>query len=529
MDDPNTDPLSIRCPDCGQKFKVGPELSGKMVECGSCDHRFRVTDEVVVRQRKFYPGEHRDPSLRRFGRVPMKNVPSPSFQTVDPPPLDDQAPPPEPVSPLRGVLGLAGVAVALVIALLLMFGGAPGRVLHGAPMDKRLVLAAFGTLLAGLLLFAANPRARGRAVAGGGVIAAVLFGLPFWFSEGLPERQDEANQRPATVPEPQDTSEPETRYADLKYQVGYNKLEEALSQYGESGVANDKTAYGIWLRGLRLSHKQQVEDFLKRQTSAAGETWIYSRPPSEYLLVLDQVAPGIEAVAELCRRFGKVKRTWPELHLIEVEVDGQAFVQGPLDKLQDSDDPSFYELNRRELESIDLNRVAAAVQRLASAEPRLYRRDIVARLQELIEFGDDELKSETARALKTWAQEGDGSVEIVRRVARDFFERQRTIPRSLVEFLVTRRDPEALDLMHELWRSDTSEWEALYGDMGTLIEDDVLQALPDLRPINKFSAVRLLRRVGTAKSLPALEAEKSGAVAEMQELISQAVTAIRNR
>lgn len=529
MENSSTDPepISIRCPDCGQRFKVGPDLKDKMVECGSCDHRFRVTDEVVERRRKFYPGEHHDPSLRQFARVPMKEAPMPTFRTIDPPPMDDQSAP-EPLSPLRGVLGLAGVAVALAMALLLMFGGSPGGVLDGAPMDKRLVLAAFGTVLAGILLGAANPRTRGRAIGGTVVIAALLFSLPIFFTEGLPEDRPVSGGTLAESPVNDEPTESEPQYADLKHEVGYGKLAEALGQYGEDGVANGRTVYGVWLRGLRLSHKQQVEDYLIRQTSAGGESWIYSRPPSDYLLILDRVAPGIEAVAELCRRFGEVKRTWPELHLIEVEVDGQAFVQGPMKKLQDPEDPSFYELNRRELESIDLNRVSSAVKRLVSAEPRLYRSDIVDRLQELIVLGDDELKSDAARALAVWAEDGDGSVKIVRDVARDFFERKQTVPRSLVEFLVENRDEESLDLLHELWRSDMSEWEAQYGDLGSMIEDDVLAALAELKPIEKFSAIRLLRRVGTAKSLPHLEAERRGAVPEMNALISQAIEAIEN-
>ena len=61
--------LQIRCPKCGQRFTVGPELQGKVVECGRCENRFRVDDDVIQRSRKFYPGEKpRDASLDRFSR-----------------------------------------------------------------------------------------------------------------------------------------------------------------------------------------------------------------------------------------------------------------------------------------------------------------------------------------------------------------------------------------------------------------------------------------------------------------------------
>ena len=64
--------LQIRCPNCGQRFKVSEDLRGKLVECGSCEQRFRVNDEVILRSRKFYPGESkRDVSLDRFARAPL--------------------------------------------------------------------------------------------------------------------------------------------------------------------------------------------------------------------------------------------------------------------------------------------------------------------------------------------------------------------------------------------------------------------------------------------------------------------------
>ncbi len=71
MAEPDTTPdqLQIRCPKCGQRFKVSDDLRGKLVECGSCEQRFRVNDDVILRSRKFYPGESKkDGHLDRFTR-----------------------------------------------------------------------------------------------------------------------------------------------------------------------------------------------------------------------------------------------------------------------------------------------------------------------------------------------------------------------------------------------------------------------------------------------------------------------------
>lgn len=526
--------LSIRCPGCGQRFKVGAELKDRMVECGSCDHRFRVTDEVTRRSRRFYPGEHRDPSLERFGRVPMKSMPQPNFQTVDMPPTDQDGPSTvEPISPARVILGFSAIAGAVIVALILMFGGSSGGLLDGAPMSKRLVLAGFATAISAALLVAANPATRGRAIVGSVAVAALLFSLPFFFREGLPMADETDTTAGVADGPPAESSAPaepgEDPLAELKEEMGYGKMAEALEEYGAGGVSNGRTAVGIWLHDLRMLHKQQVQDYMVRQTGAhETRSWMYRREDG-YLLVLHDVPPDLRAIAGDCRRFGTVERIVDPLQVVEVTVDGSAFAQGPLDKMQDPTDPSFYELNRRELESIDLDRVAAAARRLASAEPRLYRPDIAARLRKLLGMGEDEFKRDIARALAVWAEKEDGSVAAMREAAEQFMERNRTVPRPVVEFLVDRRDAKSVDLVHRLWLEDASEWERVYGEMGPMIEEPVLEVYPELSEIMKLSAIRLLGRVGTEKSLAFFEERRAEAVSDAAVLMDQAMERIRER
>ncbi|RYD65046.1 MAG: hypothetical protein EOP83_08255, partial [Verrucomicrobiaceae bacterium] len=113
--------LSIRCPGCSQRFKVGLELRDRMVECGTCEHRFRVNDEVVVRAKKFYPGERRGAALDTFSRVPRTtSAPSQStFQTIQyaPEPTNRTI---ETTSPLRLVLGFSAVLIAVVVVFMLI-------------------------------------------------------------------------------------------------------------------------------------------------------------------------------------------------------------------------------------------------------------------------------------------------------------------------------------------------------------------------------------------------------------------------
>lgn len=535
MDDPTpeTDMVTIRCPGCGQRFKVGPELEGKMVECGTCDHRFRVEEGVMMRTNKFYPGEHRDTSLQRFSRVPLRSAPVPDFESVEPPPDPEPRAMVEPVSPLRVILGLAGVLGAVLVALVLMFGGATGGMLDGAPMGKRLILAGFTGLIAWVLLFFANPGQRLKSVGGGLGILVILLAMPFVFTQGLPSEEDEPELIDPVPSElggaPEDVEKPEDPFAELKGEMGYNKVAEALETYGIDGESQGKTAVGIWLRDTRLYNKEQIVDYLMRTTEAGDRSWTYSRPPSDYLMVLYDVSPNLNRIEKLCERFGTVRRVIRELSVIEVLVDNERFVQGPLEKLQNEEDPSFYELNRRELDSIDLQRAGDAVKRLSTVEPRLFRVDIVRRMLELFGEGDLELKADVARALKMWSQPGDGSLELVRDSVMEIAGDGEPIPRAMVAYLVHKQDEESLALVHGLWLKDAAEWEALYGDFGEPIEGRLLEGLSGYPPLQLISAARLLGRVGTEQSLPTLKEALADAPSELRVTLEQAIRSIENR
>ncbi|MBK1827656.1 hypothetical protein JIN81_11550 [Haloferula rosea] len=538
MENPNLEPemVSIRCPGCGQRFKVSPELEGKMVECGSCDHRFRVGEEVTIRSKKFYPGERKDPSLERFGRVPLQSGPAPQFEAAPMSMVQEHQAEPhvfvEPVSPQRVILGFAGVIGAAIVALIMVFGGSPGGMLDGAPMSNRLVLVGFTSLVASLLVFIANRHQRLKAVLGSLAIFGCLMPLPFVFRQGLP-----TDTTPVPMPlEPAGglTSEgiisiEEDPYAELKSEIGYSKLAEALEVYGADGVSQGKTAVGVWVRDIRLFNLDQVFNFLVRSTGASAESWSYPRPPSDHLVVLRDVPPGLTSIAELCDEFGSVERVIDELNLIEVKVDNQTFLQGELDKMQDPGDPSFYELNRRELESIDLQRAQSAVKRLVEVEPKLYRSDIVKRLQELFEEGDLSMKRDVARALINWAADDDGSIAAVRIAASELQSNGEEVPDSVIQFLVKKRDEGSIDLIHALWLKEPQDWEALYGDLGAMIEPSLLSGFESYDPLAQLSAVRLLARVGTSAALPALKKAREDASAEVRVSMDRAIDVISKR
>jgi hypothetical protein len=293
-------------------------------------------------------------------------------------------------------------------------------------------------------------------------------------------------------------------------------------------LETDPHAVGIWLRGLPDYHRPQVSDYIIRNAHADPSSHMYPRS-RDYLMVVTGVTDDLTELARLCARFGEVRRTVDELRIIEVAVNNESFQEGPLEKLTDPANPAFYELNRRELESIDLERARKAVARLIDVEPKLYRKDIARRMGELLEEGDVALQGEVGLALPVWSEAGDGMESIVRKVVQEASDAGREVPESLISFLVQRKDTFVIPLVDSLWALDSTKWEEHYAGLGPAIEDKLLARFEKTTITQRMSAVRLLERVGTAKSLPVLESALNDANPELKVLIDRALAAIRAR
>jgi hypothetical protein len=147
---------------------------------------------------------------------------------------------------------------------------------------------------------------------------------------------------------------------------------------------------------------------------------------------------------------------------------------------------------------------------------------------ELIQEGDYALQFEIGKALPKWSEPGDGMEAIVRGVLEKIPPGE-DVPEPLVTFLAIRNDPAAISLLDRLWLLDPNKWEENYGALGPAVEDKVLARFPQTTVTQRMSAVRLLGRVGTSKSVPVLEAALKDAEAELKLLIERALESIRGR
>ena len=262
-DDPH---LLIRCPSCGQRFKVGEDLRDKTVECGSCEHRFRIDDEVIVRSRKVYPGERNGADLDHFNRVPLAGRAAvPDIETVRYGRVPDPAVL-EPVSPQRILAGIAGACGIVVMALLLLFGTSRGGLLDGMDLTRRLMMGGFVGLVGTGLLIYANPRARLKALTVGLLMSAGMLTIPFFFRVGENDAIYGSGAVAATAPElptEPEMSNGERELERLRNQIGTGPLDREIARL--KGEGSELRALGIWVRGMREAHRILVRDYVRER------------------------------------------------------------------------------------------------------------------------------------------------------------------------------------------------------------------------------------------------------------------------
>jgi hypothetical protein len=246
-------------------------------------------------------------------------------------------------------------------------------------------------------------------------------------------------------------------------------------------------------------------------------------------MVVTGITLSLEELAKLAVPLGSVERIHKEIDVIEVKVNNENFIEGPLEKLKDRASPAFYDLNKRELDSIDLTRAERAVKRLAEAKPEVYRSDITSRLIALLGTPEVKFKGDICRALAVWSPEAGLASDAALREVRQMLSHGVTIPPEMVELIVSEKNPGVLPVIHDLWERNPQQWESLYGDVGAPAEQALLRRFPTAEGPIRYSVVRLLGRVGSAASLPALESAMPEANAELRVLLEKSIRSIRER
>jgi hypothetical protein len=246
-------------------------------------------------------------------------------------------------------------------------------------------------------------------------------------------------------------------------------------------------------------------------------------------MVVTGISLSLDEMATIAAELGSIENIHSEISVIEVKVNNQNFVEGPIEKLTDKNNPAFYDLNKRELESIDLERVEKAVKRLADAEPSIYRSDITRKLLALLGMPEVKFKTDVCRALVVWSEDLEQAGKIALEQASDMLAKHITIPEEIIALIVKAETPGIIPIIGELWQQNPNRWEFHYAEIGQAAEASVLSLFNSSTGSHRHSAVRILGRVGTADSLEPLTGAKEGADPELGVLIDNSIRSIRSR
>ena len=524
----STKTLSIRCPSCRQRFSVDGNLMDRMVECGACDARFRIIDDVILRSKKFYPGERHAPELTRFQRVPLSTAAPDGLQTIQYADFNqhDQL---EPTSPQRIIGAIIGVGVMVVITLMFFFASGPGGSMSAMPLGNKLILGGFISALGIFLLINANPKALIKAGGIGILLAAGMLTVPFFIkgpeiAGAVSSKSPAGSDLTAPIFSAEDRDDP---LAALRDRFSTNPLE--VEQKRLKSTGSDKNAYGIFLTDLLQRNIYTVRDFLYRETMAGSSSHPYPRDNGDYLMVLTDVPMGLTEVVDIASRLGTTKEIHPEIGIIVISVDNEQFLDSAADKLNNQKDPEFYALNQRELVSLDLDRVKRAVERLATAEPSIYREDISGQLLKLMEKPGIRFHDELAKALLVWLQDPGSAGEAALKALQGQIAEDKPASENLVILLLKGNNQAAIPSVHTLWLADQSIWERHYAKFGSVIEPRVLEYLNSEKAPLRRSAINLLGQIGTEASLPPLGQLTGSPDPEVRVLAERAINAINGR
>lgn len=498
----------------------------QMVECGACDTLFRVSDEVIIHSKKFYPGERGSPKLDQFKRVPLATAPAPvgmqTMQYAEFKHSEELGP----ASPLRVIAGLAGAGLMLVIALLFLFSGSPGGTFTELILSSKLIVAAFASVFGFALLVYANPRARMKAgffglLLGAGVISIPIFKNDDKFLLRTGHDLEEGASKLTVSKEDVVVIDP------LESRFGTKPLESERERLKtKNGTGN---VYGVYLTNLVERNIYSVRDYLFRETGALPSSHPYPRNKGDYLMVLTGVEGDLDSVARVAAVLGKVEETHPDMGLLVVRVDNGQFVAASAEKVNNQNDPEFYTLNLRELGSIDLGRVERAVDRLALAKPSIFQADVNRMLVDLMGKHGVRFHGSIARALLVWAAEPGPAGEAALKIIRKYTAEGTAVPETLVELIVKEKVMGAAPAIRELWLSNPNLWQSRYVKFGLAVEPDVLAQVNAENQALRRSALTILGEIGTEKSLPALWALKKDAEPSIRVLAERAIAEIGTR
>ncbi|MFT5904891.1 MAG: hypothetical protein ACI9E1_000479 [Cryomorphaceae bacterium] len=532
----NMDKIQIKCTSCGQKFPVTESYIGRMVECGACDEKFKVEGSAIVTLKKHYPGEKSESNTEVYAKSPStepSEAQDVTFQTASYQNVSAEYA--QPTRPLKTLMICIGAIFMLLIIVIFLIGGREDGILKGLDNTKRLILTGFVALM-GSSLIIAGSRHKIKGLLLSLVLGGSLIAMPFVFPEVIEAiLADKPLVDPSLLVSTDDDANKNTFSAQLekyKRDIGFSKVE-------ASRIAlNDPDSLKVLV--LRQSKIQDLDAIL----TYLKYTLAINTPPNVYasgreinsqpvtLITFITEAP-MERVFEVTKKFGlpqEMDEIRTALKIIEVVVDRSSLKGQPSEFTNDTTHPNYFDANYAELRNIDRAKQLDAARRLQSANIKGRQADIVSALCELINSNDHELSRQAIATLNYWTLPEyktdqrvlDYAKEVV---ATDFMHR------SVMDYLADKDVPGSEEILAKQWAASKGYllWENYLVRAKKRGEKAVISALPTLDQTHFKSAASILSKVGTAESIPAINAVLSRVNENDKKYFKAAIDEIKSR
>ena len=532
----------IQCPACNRRFQALDDLTGKTVECGACDHRFSVgLEHVVEEKRKFYPGEHSNAGLDRFGRSQVRDDVPVNFQTASYSHQVD-ASAVQPASPTQSVSVFTGLSIILAFAILFILTTGKDQAFTDVDMFRRMTLGGFISFVGSALIIFGAKNWRNRAFFLSAVLSVGVMCLVFLRPVHLTPSGAQAGVTDPSGASVSPRVELDEQSEEEEYlsKIGYSKVVEFIRRNNDSekGVDGRQRVIGIYAHPVTDSSYLTIESFVRRRLSLGRDVPIYRykrNDNKDSLIVIAGTRLNFDVIAGVCERLGNVA-SLPSRRIVDLSVNKTVFSDPSPEenrKLTEEDHELFCISNLNELDHPDIDRVISAVQRLGKISDGVkmrYKPKIASRLASLIATEkDDKLLNAVGSALLKWGKDDPSIVKNLTTSTLEQLEAGKPVPRSLVNFLIQNKSDKSLYIVDRMWAENPSRWSEPYIALGAAGEDRLIYHLQNSPIELRNHAVVLLKRVGTKKSIPILKSVLSGKNDGFDISVNRAIDSINAR
>jgi len=483
---------------------------------------------MVKDKSKFYPGEKHDVHLERFVSSGASPVVSSQVATeVDfkkayyqPDVNIDRIGPPRPRRTVSAILGVS--LMVMVIVIFLLAGGKEGS-MRDMVTQNRFVLVGFASLLGSMLVIYGMAQNITKGVALSLVLGGGLLTLPVWFP-GNPTSASKDNIRMQKKDDENKPSQLNDEMEDYLFEIGYQPVAEVLENASKDNVV------AIYIRNAQVSVRDKIAEYLYEETGKESRGTSFNRGDTgRYgLILMENQTRGIDEIALLCGKFGRVNKIHRDLRVIDVTVESSKVVKLDPSRSIDPKSGDFYNQQLIALRSFDPEVKRNAVKRLAGSEPKALRDDISKALIDILPASQNELKLEIIKTLLVWSQPGDGADLVVLEAVRKLHQ-DKLVDKPAMTFLIDREVDGSEVVLMDLWQSEPVAWSEHLLKLGEGAQVLLLPHLKDMDTVHIVAAADILGKVGSPPCVTYLEEVMSKQDEQGKKSLQAAIDEIKKR